>query len=109
MSTIRIVLDGIAIGIVCWVIYSYVSSFFKSSGNVFSRIWAAAKSSATILWSQVVILAVGGLDVLQVVGNMLDAGYGDKIVAALPANYTSVALIIIMGITVLARCRSLLK
>jgi len=106
---ISIILDGIAIGTLCWVIYSYASAFLKSSGNVFARIWVAAKSSATILWAQVVILVTGGIDALQVVGNLLEAGFGDKIVAALPQNYTAAALIVIMGITVIARLRSLSK
>lgn len=103
------ILDGIAIGIFCWVVYAYTAAFIKTSGSVKDRIWAAAKESATILWSQAVILAVGALDAAQVVGNMLDAGFGDKIVSALPANYTAAALMVIMAITVLARLRSLGK
>lgn len=85
----------------------YTRAFLASTGNWYSRLWTAFKSSATIAWAAFVIAGTKILDVIEVIANYLGNGAGDQIKASIDPKYAATVLVAIMIVTVLARLRSL--
>lgn len=100
-------IDLFILAVVVAVAVVYTRNFVKAEGSWHYRTWAAARDSATLLWSYLVIVATGVVAVIGSVADIIDPGVEMRIRDALPANGVAIFIIVMMLVTIAARLRSL--
>lgn len=85
----------------------YTRNFILADGSWYKRAWVAARNSAVLLWSYLVILATGVISAIAGLADIVDPGVEARIRDALPPNFMAGFIIAMMLVTVAARLRSM--
>ncbi len=91
---------GIVLGLAfAYITYTFVSDFVHQPGSTWTRLLAAGKDSATILWARFCLILTTGTGALAELASYLGApGVGDAIKSAFSSQY---APVITLGIAIL--------
>lgn len=93
-----------------WFVYHFIVKFREAEGTVWERTLAGAKDSATIFWGGILYVAGAIVDLAEKFADFLNlpevTGFINNY---FPPKYVAVGLMVIGGITILARLRGLLK
>lgn len=75
----------------------------------YRRILMAFNKSWVVLWNGVIVVAVAVLDLIAYLADMLNAGAGDQLKAAVDPKYAAAIIVGILIISIIARLRTLFK
>jgi hypothetical protein len=106
---IALILNLFLLAVLIWVGVGFTKAYRAATGTRGERALAAAKGSWTILWAQLVIISTGLINVIAMVGGVVDPGAVEQIRSMLSPQYGAALLVGVMLITVVARLRSLGK
>ncbi len=95
------------LAVFCWLGVNFWRGYAAAQGTRWQRILAASKSSATIAWAQLVILATALINSAAFLSDFLSAGAGEQIKTMIPAEYVAAFVVFTMAVSILARLRSL--
>ena len=97
-----------AAGVFClWLVGSFIVSYHNATGTAWQRAFTAAKGSATILWNGAVAAASAFLLLCSEAADAFNWPEVKTLIAQIPAQYVATAGLIIAGIGVVARLRTL--
>jgi hypothetical protein len=100
------VIDILVILAVVYVAIDAIRAFTSAAGNVWQRLWAAARHSATVLWARFVVVLAAGADALIWLADVLGApSVAGAIQQYLQPSYVAALMIGIAFISELARRR----
>jgi hypothetical protein len=87
--------------------YVFFRSYRNAVGSWRERTFAAAKDSATLLWSYSVIAGTALINGAAALASVIDDTLAEKIKSVVPSEYVAAVVVFIMVGTILARLRSM--
>jgi len=105
---IGIIINLIIFAVMVHVVWTFVGELREhNTGTWWERAILASKHSATILWSRLVIVATGLINIIANIAGVIDSGTVEQVKLNIPAEYVAAFVIAIMIITIIARLRTL--
>lgn len=103
------IMNGVVLiaAIMLAVIYTRAYLQAPPEGSWYTKLWDALMKSWTVTWGAFVVVATKTLDTSGSIADMISAGAGDQIKAAVPAQYLAAVTMGITVIFILARLRTL--
>jgi len=103
-----IALDLILLAALIYVVADFLRSYWTATGNVWQRLLAAGRQSATILWQRFTIALAALADVLVWLADLFNApGVAEPIKSVLQPQYVAVFVVAVAIVGELARRRTL--
>lgn len=98
------------VGVFAWFVYHFVVKFKEAEGSVWGRTLAGARDSATVFWGGVLYVAGAIVDLAEKAADFLNLPEVTTFINNyFPPKYVAIGLMVIGGVTILARLRTLFR
>jgi len=90
-----------------YVGFLFVRAYTTTTGSWWQRTLSAGKSSATIVWAQLLIMSTGFINAFADIMSQVDPSAADQIKSVLQPQYVAAFTVLILLGTIAARLRTL--